>query len=100
MGLQRETAGRGSMAVYTQIVFATILERIFFHAVPTTLSVIGTLLIISSALYVAVSPFYFLIVEKLLTMTTCFPLADEGKGKRKGRAVYDEYDDDEQYGIE
>ncbi|KAF4621973.1 hypothetical protein D9613_009250 [Agrocybe pediades] len=52
MGLQRETAGRGSMAVYTQIVFATILERIFFHAVPTALSVIGTLLILSSALYV------------------------------------------------
>ncbi|PPQ88433.1 hypothetical protein CVT25_011537 [Psilocybe cyanescens] len=55
MGLQRETAGRGSMAVYTQIVFATILERIFFHAVPTALSVIGTLLIISSALYVALT---------------------------------------------
>ncbi|KDR72929.1 hypothetical protein GALMADRAFT_252278 [Galerina marginata CBS 339.88] len=55
MGLQRETAGRGSMAVYTQIVFATILERIFFHAVPTVLSVIGTLLIVSSALYVALT---------------------------------------------
>ncbi|KAF8151749.1 EamA-like transporter family-domain-containing protein [Crassisporium funariophilum] len=55
MGLQRETAGRGSMAVYTQVVFATILERIFFHAVPTALSIIGTLLIISSAIYVALT---------------------------------------------
>ncbi|KAF9478764.1 DUF6-domain-containing protein [Pholiota conissans] len=55
MGLQRETAGRGSMAVYTQIVFATILERIFFKAVPTALSIIGTLLIITSAIYVALT---------------------------------------------
>ncbi|KAF8966159.1 EamA-like transporter family-domain-containing protein [Flammula alnicola] len=54
-GLQRETAGRGSMAVYTQVVFATILERIFFKAIPTALSVIGTLLIISSAIYVALT---------------------------------------------
>lgn len=72
MGLQRETAGRGTMAVYTQVrlfplevsthtygpraqvVFATILERIFFKVVPTALSIIGTLLIISSAIYVAV----------------------------------------------
>ena len=38
-----------------QIVFATILERIFFHSVPTALSVIGTLLIISSAIYVVVN---------------------------------------------
>ncbi|KAF8906965.1 EamA-like transporter family-domain-containing protein [Gymnopilus junonius] len=55
MGLQRETAGRGTMAVYTQIVFASILERIFFRTVPTALSVTGTLLIICSALYVALS---------------------------------------------
>ncbi|KAF5319494.1 hypothetical protein D9619_008739 [Psilocybe cf. subviscida] len=53
MGLQRETAGRGSMAVYTQVIFATILEKIFFHATPSALSIIGTLLIIGSALYVA-----------------------------------------------
>ncbi|KAF9441674.1 hypothetical protein P691DRAFT_683172 [Macrolepiota fuliginosa MF-IS2] len=54
MGLARETAGRSSMAIYTQIVFATILERIFFHTVPALLSVFGTLVIISCALYVAV----------------------------------------------
>lgn len=38
-----------------QIVFATILERVFFHVVPSVLSVVGTLTIITCALYVAVS---------------------------------------------
>ncbi|KXN91325.1 hypothetical protein AN958_01300 [Leucoagaricus sp. SymC.cos] len=55
MGLARETASRGSMAIYTQIVFATILERIFFDTIPSVLSVIGTLMIISCALYVALT---------------------------------------------
>ncbi|KAK7460645.1 hypothetical protein VKT23_009362 [Stygiomarasmius scandens] len=55
MGLQRETAGRGTMAVYTQIVFASIGERIFFHVVPSALSIFGTLIIIGSALYVALT---------------------------------------------
>ncbi|KAJ3516602.1 hypothetical protein NLJ89_g1022 [Agrocybe chaxingu] len=73
MGLQRETAGRGTMAIYTlvlstlssssfgshavvlQVVFATIFERIIFHTVPTRLSVTGTLLIVSSAMYVALT---------------------------------------------
>ncbi|TRM65467.1 hypothetical protein BD626DRAFT_567375 [Schizophyllum amplum] len=53
MGLQRETAGRGSLALYTQIVFATILERMFFKAAPSALSVLGTLIIVASAVYVA-----------------------------------------------
>ncbi|KAJ3500380.1 hypothetical protein NLJ89_g9823 [Agrocybe chaxingu] len=55
MGLQRETAGRGSMAIYTQVVFASIFERVFFHAVPSALSVVGTVLILSSAIYVALT---------------------------------------------
>ena len=38
-----------------QVVFATILEWIFFHTIPTSLSVIGTLLIIGSAIYVVVN---------------------------------------------
>ncbi|KAF5320082.1 hypothetical protein D9611_010282 [Ephemerocybe angulata] len=54
MGLQRESASRGSMAIYTQIVFATIFERVFFNVVPTILSGIGTLLIVVSAIYVAI----------------------------------------------
>ncbi|KAF8647966.1 hypothetical protein AX16_006428 [Volvariella volvacea WC 439] len=55
MGLQREAAGRGTMAIYTQVIFATILERIFFHTSPPFLSIIGTVLILSSALYVALT---------------------------------------------
>ncbi|OSC97000.1 DUF6-domain-containing protein [Trametes coccinea BRFM310] len=53
MGLQRETAGRGTMAVYIQIIFATIFERVFFHTSPSFLSVVGTLIILTSAIYVA-----------------------------------------------
>ncbi|KAJ2935024.1 hypothetical protein H1R20_g2063, partial [Candolleomyces eurysporus] len=52
---QRETVSRGSMAVYTQIVFATAFERIFFKAVPSLLSGVGTVIIISSAIYIALS---------------------------------------------
>ncbi|KAI0667462.1 hypothetical protein C8Q78DRAFT_1053153 [Trametes maxima] len=55
MGLQRETAGRGTMAVYVQIIFATIFERAFFHSSPSLLSVVGTLIILTSAIYVAVT---------------------------------------------
>ncbi|KAI0728302.1 hypothetical protein C8Q72DRAFT_918240 [Fomitopsis betulina] len=55
MGLQRETAGRGTMAVYVQIVYATINDFVFFHTPPTLLSVVGTIVIISSAMYVALS---------------------------------------------
>ncbi|KAF8883013.1 hypothetical protein BD779DRAFT_898081 [Infundibulicybe gibba] len=52
MGLQRETASRGSLALYTQVVFSTIFERIFFKSVPPMLSVCGALIILTSALYV------------------------------------------------
>ncbi|KAJ7475135.1 hypothetical protein B0H11DRAFT_2034262 [Mycena galericulata] len=55
MGFQRETAGRASMAFYTQIIFASVLERIFFHTVPTILSLLGTSIIMSSAIYVALT---------------------------------------------
>lgn len=39
----------------TQIILATILDRIFFSTTPTLLSVIGSLIILISAGYVAVS---------------------------------------------
>ncbi|OBZ73037.1 hypothetical protein A0H81_07128 [Grifola frondosa] len=55
MGLQREAAGRGTMALYVQIIFATVFERVFFHTSPSLLSIIGTLIIITSAIYVAVT---------------------------------------------
>ncbi|KAK0470643.1 drug/metabolite transporter superfamily [Armillaria novae-zelandiae] len=55
MGLQRETAGRGTTAIYTQIVFATIIERIFFEYIPNAWSAIGIVVIMSVAIYVAMS---------------------------------------------
>ncbi|KAF9446668.1 hypothetical protein P691DRAFT_732796 [Macrolepiota fuliginosa MF-IS2] len=64
MGLARETAGRGTMAIYSQIIFATVLERIFFHTVPAGLSVVGALMIIASALYVALTKESSLSTEK------------------------------------
>ncbi|KAG7442191.1 drug/metabolite transporter superfamily [Guyanagaster necrorhizus] len=54
MGFQRETAGRGTTALYTQIVFATIIERIFFDYTPNTWSAIGITVIMLAAIYVAV----------------------------------------------
>jgi len=39
MGLQRETASRGTLALYSRIIFATLLERILFHTLPSYLCV-------------------------------------------------------------
>ncbi|KAF8063348.1 EamA-like transporter family-domain-containing protein [Lyophyllum atratum] len=55
MGLQRETAGRGPIAIYTQVVFAAIFQWIFFGTTPPFESVIGALIIITAAIYVAVT---------------------------------------------
>ncbi|KAF9242861.1 hypothetical protein BU15DRAFT_72511 [Melanogaster broomeanus] len=55
MGLQRETAARGSMTIYIQVVFAVILERVFFGTVPSLFSIIGAAIIIASAIYVVLS---------------------------------------------
>jgi hypothetical protein len=74
MGLQREKAGRGSLAMYTQVsddiillslsthhacllqlLFATVIERVVFHTRTSFLSVLGTVIILGAALWVAVS---------------------------------------------
>ncbi|EED84233.1 predicted protein [Postia placenta Mad-698-R] len=52
---ERETAGRGTMGTYIQIIFATFNDLVFFHAPPSVLSIIGTVIIMSSAIYVAVT---------------------------------------------
>jgi hypothetical protein len=54
MGYQRETAARGSMGQYVQLLFAGILEYAFFGTVPSTLSLIGATIIMASAIYVMV----------------------------------------------
>lgn len=38
----------------SKIIFAAILERIFFHVYPSFLSLLGTSVILSCAIYVAV----------------------------------------------
>ncbi|KAH9974986.1 hypothetical protein BGW80DRAFT_1444588 [Lactifluus volemus] len=51
MGLQRETASRGSLASYISIVFAAMFEFVVFHTTPSALSIAGTAVIMSSAIY-------------------------------------------------
>jgi hypothetical protein len=55
IGYQRETAARGSMGQYVQLLFAGVLEYVFFGTVPSTLSLIGATIIMISAIYVIVS---------------------------------------------
>jgi len=55
MGLQRETASRGTLAIYTSVVFAVMFELIFFHAMPSALSIAGTVIIMSSAIYTSLT---------------------------------------------
>jgi hypothetical protein len=55
MGLQRETASRGSTGMYAQALFAVVLEGIFLRVIPSSLSVLGATIIISSAICVVVS---------------------------------------------
>jgi drug/metabolite transporter (DMT)-like permease len=55
LGLQRETAGRGTLGMYIQLVFAVALEYLVFGILPRGLSVAGISIIIICALYIAVS---------------------------------------------
>ncbi|KAH7923214.1 DUF6-domain-containing protein [Leucogyrophana mollusca] len=55
MGLQRETAARSSMGVYLQVIFAAVLEYLFFGTVPSLLSLFGAAIIMISAVYVVLS---------------------------------------------
>ena len=55
LGLQREKAGRASLALYTSVFFAIILELFIFHTLPSFLSLVGVSIILTSAAWVAVS---------------------------------------------
>jgi len=55
IGLQRETAGRGVLGTYLQIIFATALERMFLQFTPSCLSLIGSVIIFASAIYVVLA---------------------------------------------
>ncbi|KAI0300666.1 hypothetical protein B0F90DRAFT_1629305 [Multifurca ochricompacta] len=61
MGFQRETAARGTLALYTgacllpyTVVFALAFERTIFHTSPSSFSIAGTAVIIGSAIYTTV----------------------------------------------
>ncbi|KAG0704049.1 drug/metabolite transporter superfamily [Suillus ampliporus] len=49
MGLQRETVSRGITGMYTQLLFAVVLELLFFGIVPSLLSVLGAAIIVMSS---------------------------------------------------
>ncbi|KAI0382642.1 hypothetical protein F5Y04DRAFT_252017 [Hypomontagnella monticulosa] len=52
-GLQREKAGRATNLIYTQMVFALVLERIVWGTTPPIESLFGSALIIGSAIWVS-----------------------------------------------
>ncbi|KAH9059445.1 hypothetical protein EDB83DRAFT_2387809 [Lactarius deliciosus] len=52
IGLQREAVGCSALAIYSSIVFAIMFEFIFSRTTPSPLLVIGTLIIMSSAMYI------------------------------------------------
>ncbi|KAI1402860.1 hypothetical protein F4819DRAFT_507150 [Hypoxylon fuscum] len=52
-GLQREKAGRATNLIYTQMVFALILERIVWGTTPPVESLLGSAMIIGSAIWVS-----------------------------------------------
>ncbi|KAI0180642.1 hypothetical protein GGR52DRAFT_588220 [Hypoxylon sp. FL1284] len=52
-GLQREKAGRATNLIYTQMVFALILERVVWGTTPPAESLFGSALIIGSAIWVS-----------------------------------------------
>ena len=47
-GLKREKAGKATAIAYTQIVFAALWGALFFHELPDTYTIAGTLLIVGS----------------------------------------------------
>jgi drug/metabolite transporter (DMT)-like permease len=55
MGFQRETASRGTLAMYTSVVFAVVLEFFVFHTTPTLLSISGAIIIMSAAIYTSLT---------------------------------------------
>lgn len=104
-GLQRETASRGTLALYTQVrkcchhsnsksknnglnfkfsklLFATVLERLIFGTVPSLLSILGAAIIMSSAIYIAVG--FALLCDKRCIQSQRF---DRSTGKAPPRNI-------------
>jgi hypothetical protein len=52
-GLQQEKSSRATNMVYTQMLFALTFDKVIFGTTPTFLSILGSSLILGSAIYVA-----------------------------------------------
>lgn len=53
-GLQHEKSSRATNMVYTQMLFALIFDKLVFGTKPTLLSLLGSSLILGSAIYIAI----------------------------------------------
>lgn len=54
-GIQRTKAGKGASMAYTQVIWAILCDKWLFNRVPDVWSVLGGMLILGSAMWVAVS---------------------------------------------
>jgi len=84
MGLQREAAGRSALAIYTSIVFAVAFEFAVFHTTPSTLSIIGALMVVSSAIYTSLTK----------QKATAKPASDTSSERMAGDSLASGRDDD------
>ena len=95
LGLQREKAGRASLAIYTSVFFAIVLELVIFHTFPSLLSLVGVSIILTSGFWVAVShsslhfsrrfsPFSWIIAP--LPFSLQFGASTLSSGRYEGRA--------------
>ncbi|CCF50640.1 hypothetical protein NDA11_004081 [Ustilago hordei] len=55
LGLQRESAGRAATMSYLQIIFALFWQLVLFRSVPDLVSIVGSLVILASGAWVALS---------------------------------------------
>lgn len=53
-GLQHEKSSRATNMVYTQMLFALAFDKLVWNTTPGMLSIIGSSLILGSALYIAI----------------------------------------------
>ncbi|KAI1839977.1 hypothetical protein JX266_013821 [Neoarthrinium moseri] len=70
-GLQREKAGRATNLIYTQMVFALIIERVVWGTVPAGWSLLGSALIIGAAVWVSLQK------TKVQALPAKSPVVDE-----------------------
>ncbi|KAI0274071.1 hypothetical protein BGY98DRAFT_1099247 [Russula aff. rugulosa BPL654] len=69
-GVSKETASRGSLAMYTSVVFAAVLEFIVFRTTPTPLSIVGAIIIMTSAIYTSLA-------KKATSKSTTDPVSED-----------------------